>query len=67
MTTGRAVRWDGTDQSWRAIVELYDGLESVAFRPTDETQGREQVPAGWWVTRRDDGTIEVRPPSKGEP
>jgi hypothetical protein len=41
-----AVQWKGTDESWDEIVELYQGVETVAFRTDDggvETEdGREQ-------------------------
>jgi hypothetical protein len=82
--TERAVRWEGTDASWRAVVELHAGLEMVAFSNDDHTldvetaRGREQMPVGWWLVRRDpstglragpstvlragDGSIEVQPP-----
>ena len=56
----RAVRWEGTDASRRAVVDLYDDLEDVAFRLTNNkldaatTRGREIVPIGWWLVRRGD-------------
>ena len=62
----RAIRWQGTDASWHAVVELHHDLEEVVFRNDDGTldvetaNGREPVPIGWWLVRRDDGAIEVR-------
>lgn len=59
------VRWLGTPDSWRDIVELYDGLETVAFWQTDDTldvetkRGRETIPVGSSIVRLPDGTIEV--------
>jgi hypothetical protein len=60
----RTVRWEGTDVSWQAVVDLYDGLELVTFRNDDNTlevgtwDGQVQVPIGQWVVRRNDA-IEV--------
>ena len=33
MAAERVVRWQGTDESWREIVDLHDGLETVALWP----------------------------------
>ena len=67
--TQRAVRWEGTDASWSAVVELHDGLEVVAFRNDDGTldvetaRGREQVPVGWWLVGRGPSTALRAGPS----
>jgi hypothetical protein len=67
-TAVTGVQWRGTDDSWRELVKLYAGLESVALWAPNEPltveteNGREQVPLQWWVVRRDDGVIELRPP-----
>ena len=60
-----AVQWKGTDESWDEVVELYQGVETVAFRTDDgglsvETEdGREQVPIGYWVVKNGMGVISL--------
>jgi hypothetical protein len=57
-TTQDKVRWMGTQESWADIVELYEGLETIAFWQGDgsldvETgHGRQRVPIGSWICRR---------------
>ena len=36
MTADRPVHWQGTDQSWREIVDLHAGLETGALWPEGE-------------------------------
>ncbi|SEP26467.1 hypothetical protein SAMN02990966_04691 [Rhodospirillales bacterium URHD0017] len=60
------VRWMATPESWKDIVALYAGLETVAFWQPDDTldvetrRGRERAPVGSWICRQADRTIEVR-------
>ena len=59
-----AIQWKGTDESWDEVVELYQGVETVAFRTDDgglsvETEdGREQVPIGYWVVKNGMGVTQ---------
>jgi hypothetical protein len=65
------VRWMGTPESWDDIVELYRGLETVAFWQADNTlevetdHGRQRVPVGSWICRpsklNPDGTQRLDP------
>ena len=63
-----AVQWKDTDESWDEVVELYQGVETVAFRTDDgglsvETEdGREQVPIGYWVVKNGMGVISLVAP-----
>ena len=65
-----AVQWRGTDESWDEVVELYQGVETVAFRTDDgglsvETEdGREQVPIGYWVVKNGMGVISLVAPDE---
>ena len=65
-----AVQWKGTDESWDEVVELYQAVETVAFRTDDgglsvETEdGREQVPIGYWVVKNGMGVISLVPPDE---
>jgi hypothetical protein len=57
MNAEHAVRWQGTDESWREIVDLHAGLETVALWPEGEpltvetAKGREPVPLQSRVVR----------------
>jgi len=65
-----AVQWKDTDESWDEVVELYQGVETVAFRTDDgglsvETEdGREQVPIGYWVVKNGMGVISLVAPDE---
>jgi hypothetical protein len=65
-----AVRWEGTEESWRELFNLYDGLETVALwrlgKPlTVETaNGREPVPLHARVVRGVDGVIRIELPDQ---
>ena len=59
--TDRAVQWQRTDESWREIVALYAGLETVALWPpegpltveTAKGRGAAQMVGGQERERRD--------------
>jgi hypothetical protein len=65
-----AVQWKATDESWDEVVELYQGVETVAFRTDDgglsvETEdGREQVAIGYWVVKNGMGVISLVAPDE---
>jgi hypothetical protein len=65
MAAERVVRWQGTDESWREIVDLHDGLETVALWPpgqplsVETAKGREPVPLQSRGVRGENGVIRI--------
>jgi hypothetical protein len=57
-------------ESWEEVVELYQGVGTVAFRTDDgglsvETEdGRERVPIGYWLVKNGMGVISLVPPDE---
>jgi hypothetical protein len=68
MAADRAVRWQGTEESWREIVDLHSGLETVALWPEGKSltvvtdKGREEVPLRSRVIRAENGVLRIEAP-----
>ena len=70
MAAERVVRWQGTDESWREIVDLHDGLETVALWPprqplsVETAKGRVPVLLQSRVVRGENGVIRIESPDQ---